>query len=105
VSSRERFLAAVLGDPEGRPARRVLYYVSRIFLGGLVGFFIVASATPRKDGGQGFDLEIYLAAIAAGAAVALAIAIIPRYLRPKDWPTRDEFRRGAPPPKKDENGH
>ena len=97
-SSRERFLAAVLGDPDGRPWQRALYYASRIVIGGIVGFIIVAMATPRREGGQGFDLEIYLAATAGGAVLALGLAIVPRLLRPKHWPTREEFRRGGRPP-------
>jgi hypothetical protein len=99
VSSRERFIKAVMGDAEGRPAQRALYYASRLALGGIVGFLIVAMATPsRERGGEGFSLEIYLAAIAGGAVLALALAIVPRLLRPRDWPTRDEFRRGRPRP-------
>jgi len=95
-SSLHRFLVAISGDSEGGPFRRALYYVFRAVVGGIVGFFIVAMATPSRDrGGDGFSLEIYLGAIAAGAVVALAITVIPRFLRPKDWPTRDEFRRGA----------
>lgn len=103
-SSLQRFLIAIRGDPAGSLAKRVLYYAFRIVMGGVVGFFIVAMATPSRDrGGEGFGLEIYLAAIAAGAVMALALAIVPRLLHPKDWPTRAEFRRGAPP-KKDEPG-
>ena len=72
-----------------------------IFIGAIVGFFILAMATPsRERGGEGFSLEIYLAGAAAGAALMLAFAIVPRLLHPKDWPTREEFRRGAEPPKK-----
>ena len=99
-SSLQRFLIAIRGNPAGGPFQRILYYAFRVIIGGIVGFLIIAMATPaRERGGQGFGLEIYLAAIAAGAAAALAMTIVPRLLRPKDWPTRDEFRRGAPPPK------
>jgi hypothetical protein len=102
-SSRERFLALVLGDPEGRPGQRVLYYASRVLLGGIVGFLVAAMATPaRERGGEGFPLALYLGAIAAGAVLALALAIVPRLMRPRDWPTRDEFRRGGRPPPPDD---
>jgi hypothetical protein len=99
TSSRDRFVRLVLCDPEGGAARRALYYLSRLVLGAVVGFFVVAMATPsRERGGEGFSLEVYLAAMAAGAVLALALAWVPRLLRPKDWPTRDEFRRGGRPP-------
>ncbi len=96
-----RLVAALRGDPEGRLFRRAQYYVFNAVVGGIVGFFVVAMATPsRERGGEGFPLEIYLGAIAAGAVIGLAVAIVPRLVRPKDWPTREEFRRGAE--KKDE---
>ncbi len=102
-SSLQRFLIAVRGDPEGGFWKRALYYLFRILIGGIVGFFVVAMATPsRERGGEGFSLAIYLGAIAAGAVVALALSIVPRLLRPEDWPTREEFRRRAQ--KKDDGG-
>ena len=99
-----RLIAVLRGDPEGSFLRRAQYYVFNAMAGGIVGFMIVAMATPsRERGGEGFSLEIYLGAIAAGAVLGLAIAIVPRFLHPKDWPTREEFRRGAQP-KKDDSG-
>ena len=91
----------LLGDPVGRWWARVLYAASRAILGGAAGFFVVAAATPSRSGGAGFDLALYLGGIAAGAAVALAIAYVPRLLHPKDWPTREEFLKGGPPDKRD----
>jgi hypothetical protein len=103
-SSFHRFLAFLRGDADGGTFARVRFYGFRLLMGGLIGFFIVAMATPSRDHrGEGFSIEIYLAAIAAGAAVMLAVAIVPRLLRPKDWPTADEFRRGAET-RKDERG-
>jgi H+/Cl- antiporter ClcA len=92
-----RLLTALRGDPEGGLLRRSQYYVFHAVVGGLAGFLVVAMATPSRDRGgeHGFDLAIYLAAIAAGAITALAILIIPRLLRPRDWPTKEEFRRGG----------
>ena len=102
-SSLQRVLIAIRGDPEGGFWRRALYYAFRIVIGGIVGFMVIAMATPSRDrGGEGFSLEIYFGAIAAGAVAALLLTIVPRLLRPKDWPTREEFRRGAE--KKDEGG-
>jgi hypothetical protein len=99
-----RLIAVLRGDCEGNFLRRAQYYVFNAVAGGLVAFMIVAMATPSRDrGGQGFSLEIYLGAIAAGAVLGLAIAIVPRLLRPKDWPTHEEFRRGATP-KRDDSG-
>lgn len=101
-SAPQRFFRALLGDPEGRPGQRALYYASRLVLGGIVGLLVVAMATPaRERGGEGFPLALYLGAIGGGAVLALALAIVPRLLRPKDWPTRDEFRRGGRPPSPD----
>jgi len=103
-SSLHRFLAFTRGDAEGTGFQRVRFYAFRLVIGGIVGFMIVAMATPsRERGGEGFSLEVYLGAIAAGAVVLLAASIVPRLLHPKDWPTRDEFRRGAAP-RKDESG-
>jgi hypothetical protein len=97
-----RFLAFMRGDADGGAFARVRFYGFRIFMGAVVGFFIVAMATPsRERGGDGFSLEIYFAAAAAGAVVMLAFAIVPRVLHPKDWPTREEFRRGADSKKDD----
>ena len=91
------------GDADGSAFQRFRFYAFRLVMGGIIGFFIVAMATPsRERGGEGFSLEIYLAAIAAGAVVTLAFSVIPRLVRPKDWPTHEEFRRGAQ--KKDEDG-
>jgi hypothetical protein len=95
-SSLQRFLRFLRGDAEGRTFQRVRFYGFRLLMGGLVGFFIVAMATPsRERGGDGFSLDIYFAGIAAGALVMLAFAIVPRLLHPKDWPTRDDFRGSA----------
>lgn len=104
-SSLHRFLAFMRGDADGGGFARVRFYGFRLIMGGIIGFFIVAMATPsRERGGDGFSIEIYLAAIAAGAVVTLAFSIIPRLLHPKDWPTRDEFRRGADSKKNDPGG-
>src|SRR5262245_47237999 len=95
-SSLHRFLAFLRGDADGSTFARARFYGFRVIMGGIIGFFIVAMATPSRDHrGEGFSIEIYLAAIAAGAALMLAFSIVPRLLRPKDWPTREEFRRGA----------
>src|SRR5262245_53896531 len=95
-SSLHRFMRFMRGDADGSGFERLRFYGFRLLMGGLIGFFIVAMATPsRERGGEGFSLDIYLAGIAAGAVVMLAFAIVPRLLHPKDWPTRDEFRRGA----------
>ena len=95
-SSLHRLLAFLRGDADGSLFQRVRYYGFRLVMGGVVGFVVVAMATPsRERGGEGFSLEIYLGAIAAGAALMLAFAIVPRLLHPRDWPTRDEFRRGG----------
>ena len=97
-SSFHRFLAFLRGDADGSALQRIRFYGFRMIFGGVVGFFIVALATPsREHRGEGFSLEIYVAGIAAGAILTLAFAIVPRLLRPKDWPTREEFRRGADP--------
>jgi hypothetical protein len=102
-SSLRRFLSFLRGDADGSTFQRVRFYGFRLIMGGLIGFFIVAMATPsRERAGEGFSLEIYLAGIAAGAVVTLAFSIIPRLVRPKDWPTHEEFRRGAQ--KKDDDG-
>ncbi|MGH7002688.1 MAG: hypothetical protein ACREIP_01950 [Alphaproteobacteria bacterium] len=101
TSSRDRFLNALRGNPDGTFAQRLLYYVSRVAAGSIAGFMVVAMATSSREGHQSFNLGIYLGAIAAGAALALLIVVIPRFLRPKDWPTPDEFRRGAEPPRND----
>jgi hypothetical protein len=91
-----RFLHFLRGDAEGGAFARARFYGFRLIVGGIIGFFIVAMATPsRERGGEGFSLEIYLGAIAAGAVLMLAFSIVPRLLRPKDWPTREEFRRGG----------
>lgn len=103
-SSLHRFLHFLRGDADGSAFQRVRFYGFRLIMGGVIGFFVVAMATPsRERGGDGFSLDIYLAGIAAGAMLTLAFAIVPRILHPKDWPTREEFRRGAPP-KNDEPG-
>ncbi len=95
-SSLHRFLAFLRGNAEGSAFERVRFYGFRLIMGGVVGFFVVAMATPsRERGGEGFSLEIYLAAAAAGAVLTLAFSIVPRLVRPKDWPTREEFRRGG----------
>jgi hypothetical protein len=95
-SSLHRFLSFMRGDADGGAFARVRFYGFRLIMGAIIGFFIVAMATPsRERGGDGFSLEIYFAAAAAGAVLTLAFAIVPRLLHPKDWPTRDEFRRGA----------
>lgn len=97
-SSLHRFLAFLRGDADGSVLQRMRFYGFRLIMGGVIGFFVVAMATPsRERGGEGFSLGIYLAGIAAGAVLMLAFAIVPRLLHPKDWPTRDEFRRGADP--------
>src|SRR5688500_3974096 len=102
-SSLHRFLIFMRGDADGGAFARFRFYVFRILMGGIIGFFVVAMATPsRERGGEGFSLEIYLAAVAAGAVVTLAFSIIPRLIRRKDWPTHEEFRRGAQ--KKDDDG-
>jgi hypothetical protein len=96
-SSLHRFLHFMRGDADGSAFARVRFYGFRLIMGGVIGFFIVAMATPSRErgGGEGFSIEIYLAAIAAGAVLTLALSIVPRLLRPKDWPTREEFRRGG----------
>lgn len=99
LSGPQRFIAAIRGDAEGTPGRRILFYAFRLVVGGIVGFLIMAmAASPRGSGAaQHFPLEFYLYGIAAGALAALAISLWPRLTRPRDWPTQDEFRRGAPP--------
>lgn len=95
-SSLHRFLAFLRGDADGGAFQRIRFYGFRLIMGGVIGFFVVAMATPsRERGGEGFSFEIYLAGIAAGAVLTLAFAIVPRLLHPKDWPTREEFRRSA----------
>lgn len=95
-SSFHRFLAFLRGDAEGSAFQRIRFYGFRLIMGGIVGFFVVAMATPSRDHrGTGFSLGIYLGGIAAGAVMMLAFAVVPRLLRPKDWPTHEEFRRGA----------
>jgi hypothetical protein len=95
-SSLHRFLAYLRGEAEGSAFERVRFYGFRAIMGAIIGFFIVAMATPSRDHrGEGFSLEIYFAGIAAGAVLMLAVAILARLLRPKDWPTREEFRRGG----------
>jgi len=99
-SSLHRTLNFLRGDADGTGFQRFRFYGFRLLMGGIIGFFIVAMATPsRERGGDGFSLDIYLAAIVAGAVVVLAFSVVPRLLHPKDCPTRDEFRRGAPPEK------
>jgi hypothetical protein len=94
-SSFQRFLAFLRGDPGGGAFARIRFYGFRLIMGGIIGFFVVAMATPSRDHrGEGFSLDIYLAGIACGAVLMLAFAIVPRLLRPKDWPTHEEFRRG-----------
>ena len=101
-SSFHRFLAFLRGDADGSAFQRLRFYGFRLIMGGIIGFFVVAMATPsREHRGEGFSLEIYLAGIAAGAVLVLAFAIVPRLLHPRDWPTRDEFRRGADKPSDD----
>ncbi len=95
-SSFQRFIAFLRGDAEGSAFQRVRFYGFRLIMGGIIGFFIVAMATPSRDHrGEGFSLGIYLGGIAAGVVLTLAFTIVPRLLRPKDWPTHEEFRRGA----------
>jgi hypothetical protein len=104
ASSLHRFLAFLRGDTDGGAFARIRFYGFRLIMGGIIGFFVVAMATPsRERGGEGFSIEIYLAAITAGAVLTLAFSIVPRLLRPKDWPTREEFRRGGEE-RKDERG-
>src|SRR5512134_1955828 len=99
-----RLLSFLRGDADGGAFARLRFYGFRLIMGGIIGFVIVAMATPsRERGGEGFSLGIYLGAVAAGAVLMLAFSIIPRLLHPKDWPTREEFRRGAES-KKDERG-
>lgn len=94
-SSFQRFISFLRGDAEGGAFARVRFYGFRLIMGGIIGFFVVAMATPSRDHrGEGFSLGIYLGGIAAGAVLTLAFTIVPRLLRPKDWPTREEFRRG-----------
>lgn len=103
-SSLHRFLAFLRGDAEGSAFERLRFYGFRLIMGGIVGFFIVAMATPSRDNrGEGFSLDIYFFGVVAGAVLMLAFTVVPRLLRPKDWPTRDEFRRGADSDK-DERG-
>ena len=95
-SSLHRFLHFLRGDAEGGAFARIRFYGFRLIMGGIIGFFIVAMATRSRDHrGEGFSLDIYLVGIAVGAVLMLAFAIVPRLLRPKDWPTHEEFRRGA----------
>lgn len=95
-SSFPRFVAFLRGDADGGVFARLRFYGFRIVMGGIVGFFVVAMATPSRDHrGEGFSLEIYLAGAVAGAVLMVAFAVVPRLLRPKDWPTHEEFRRGA----------
>lgn len=102
-SSLHRFLHFLRGDADGGTFQRARFYGFRLLMGGIVGFFIVAMATPsRERGGEGFSLDIYLAGIAAGAVAMLAFAIVPRRLHPKDWPTRDELRAPDKAEQKDE---
>jgi hypothetical protein len=99
-SSLHRFLNFLRGDADGGAFARVRYYGFRLIMGGIIGFFIVAMATPsRERGGDGFSLGIYLGAVVAGAVLMLAFSVIPRLLHPKDWPTHEEFRRGTKPKK------
>jgi hypothetical protein len=95
-SSLHRFLIFLRGNADGGAFARLRFYGFRLVMGGIIGFFIVALATPsRERGGEGFSIEIYLVAIVASAVLTLAFAIVPRLFRPKDWPTREEFRRGG----------
>lgn len=95
-SSFHRFLAFMRGDPDGSAFQRTRFYGFRLIMGGVIGFFIVAMATPSRDHrGEGFSLGIYIGGIAAGAVLTLAFTIVPRLLHRKDWPTREEFRSGA----------
>lgn len=95
-SSFHRFFAFLGGDADGSALQRARFYGFRLIMGGFIGFVIMAMATPSRDHrGEGFSLGVYFGGIAAGALLTLALAIIPRLLRPKDWPTREEFRRGA----------
>lgn len=95
-SSFQRFISFLRGDAEGGVFARVRFYGFRLIMGGIIGFFIVAMATPSRDHrGEGFSLGIYLGGIAVGAVLMLAFTIVPHLLRPKDWPTHEEFRRGA----------
>lgn len=97
-SSFHRFLAFLRGDADGSAFQRIRFYGFRLIMGGVIGFFVVAMATPsREHRGEGFSLEIYVAGIAAGAVLTLAFSIVPRLLHRKDWPTREDFRRGADP--------
>lgn len=95
-SSFHRFLAFMRGNADGGAFERIRFYGFRAIMGGVIGFFVVAMATPSRDHrGEGFSLDIYLAGAAAGAVLTVAFAAVPRLLHPKDWPTRDEFRRGT----------
>mgnify|MGYP001575618776 CR=1 FL=1 len=100
LSSRDRFIAALRGDADGSFGQRLRYYLSRAIGGAVAGFFIVALATPTREGQaqQGFGLGLYVGAILGGAVLALAIVTVPRLLHPKDWPTAEEFREGAKKP-------
>jgi hypothetical protein len=93
----QRVFALISGDAEGGVGQRILYYAFRLILGGIVGFMVVAMSTPSREhqGGEGFGFEFYLYGIIAGAAAAVILAVVPRLLHPKDWPTHKEFRRGA----------
>lgn len=97
-SSRDRVLAALRGNPDGSFGQRARYYVSRVVAGAVAGFFVVALST-SAGGGQhtSLDLDFYYWGAAIGALVALVLVTLPRLIRPKDWPTPEEFRRGAEP--------
>jgi len=97
-SSRDRFLAMIRGNPDGSRGQRIRYYLSRIVAGAVAGFFVVAmSASTRGGQHTSLALDFYYWGAAIGAAVAIVLVTIPRLIRPKDWPTPDELRRGVAP--------
>jgi len=98
LSSRDRFLATLRGDAHGTFGQRAFYYLSRTLAGAIAGFFVIALAT---SGGRGqhnsLDIHLYFWAAAVGAGLGIGIAVLPRLIHPRDWPTAEEFRRGAAP--------
>jgi len=98
LSSRDRFFAVLRGNANGTAGQRAFYYVSRTLAGALAGFFVIALAT---SGGRGqhnsLDIHLYFWAAAIGAGLGIGIAVLPRLIHPRDWPTAEEFRRGGAP--------
>ncbi len=82
--------------PAGGDGMIFLRPLRNIAVGAVLGALAVFFAA--RDGGQGTGIhwEWSLYGAGAGAVAGLLATLVPRLLRgPKDWPTLDEFRRGA----------